>query len=673
MSELIPSGKKSSVTSSSSSSFSSSSSSSASSSSSSKVVKQSSSSVKSSSSLQSSSSTSSASTSSSSKSIGIKSKGDSYIDRIGSDFGIDAGREVERLKLKMSEEMSNIHQDMFQLISINSPEANKTVVHLDSDSLRSCIDKSNNDRLKLNFDVNEFESESINIKTVGNKIEVHAKKKSKKGDEERNEEFSRVYELPTQNAVDAGNVTSSIYKDGVLTIELPVADAIAGTDLSLSQFGHGTDLSLGLLGRGTDLSLGQLGQTGSSVKSACERTSTSYTTSSSSKSIGIKNSGQSYLDRISSDFGIDVGKELDQLKLKVSEDLAHSHKDIFQLLPTTPDIESSVVRLDSDSLRSCIDKAHNDRLKLNFDVNEFESESINIQTVGNKIEVHAKKKSKKGDEERNEEFSRVYELPTQNAVDAANVTSSIYNDGVLTIELPVADAIAGTDLSLSQFGLGSDLSLGLLGRGTDLSLLGHGTDLSLGQLGQTGSSVKSACERTSSSFTSSSSSKFVGIKNSGQSYLDRISSDFGIDMGKEMEQLKLRMSEDLAHSHKDIFQLLPASSGDIDKSVVRLDSDSFRSCIDKAHNDRLKLNFDVNEFESESINIKTVGNKIEVHAKKKSKKGDEERNEEFTRVYELPTQNAVDAANVTSSIYKDGVLTIELPVADAIAGTDFSF
>jgi len=57
---------------------------------------------------------------------------------------------------------------------------------------------------------------------------------------------------------------------------------------------------------------------------------------------------------------------------------------------------------------------------------------------------------------------------------------------------------------------------------------------------------------------------------------------------------------------------------------------------------------------------------LQVHAMKKSKKGDEERSEEFTRVYELPTEKDVDPTKVTSSIYQDGVLTIELPVADAL-------
>jgi len=51
-------------------------------------------------------------------------------------------------------------------------------------------------------------------------------KKSRKGDEERSEEFSRVYEMPTTQDVNPTNVTSSIYQDGVLTIELPVADAL---------------------------------------------------------------------------------------------------------------------------------------------------------------------------------------------------------------------------------------------------------------------------------------------------------------------------------------------------------------------------------------------------------------------------------------------------------------
>jgi len=198
------------------------------------------------------------------------------------------------------------------------------------------------------------------------------------------------------------------------------------------------------------------------VKSTSSSATSKSITSSSSKSVSIKSSGKSYSDQVASDLGIDVSKEMDRLKLRMSEEMTNIHRDMFQLMPMTPPplaltggtaapslggvdaaaLEQALVKLDADSVRSCIDKEHGDRMKLNFDVTEYESESISVKTVGNKIEVHAQKKSKKGDEERNEEFSRVYELPTANDVDPSHVTSSIFQDGVLTIELPVSDALA---------------------------------------------------------------------------------------------------------------------------------------------------------------------------------------------------------------------------------------
>lgn len=189
--------------------------------------------------------------------------------------------------------------------------------------------------------------------------------------------------------------------------------------------------------------------------------------------------------------------------------------------------------------------------------------------------------------------------------------------------------------------------------------------------------------KSSSSSSSSSRSSSVNVRSSGMTYSDRIAGELGIDVGKEMERLRLCMSDEMANIHRDMFRLVPgspdapapapalpaleAAGGGVGGGfVVKLDDSAVRSCIDKAHDDRVKLNFDVQEFDSETINIKTVGNKIEVHATKKSKKGDEERSEEFSRVYELPTEKDLEPSKVTSSIYQDGVLTIELPVADAL-------
>lgn len=125
----------------------------------------------------------------------------------------------------------------------------------------------------------------------------------------------------------------------------------------------------------------------------------------------------------------------------------------------------------------------------------------------------------------------------------------------------------------------------------------------------------------------------VSVKSSGISYSDRLAVDMGIsDISKEMERLKLRLGDEMANIHRDMFQLMPSpvqeaiestqnststsssqsTVGGADQFLVKMDSDAIRSCIDKAHDDRVKLNFDVNEFEAETINIRTVGNKIEV-------------------------------------------------------------
>ena len=130
---------------------------------------------------------------------------------------------------------------------------------------------------------------------------------------------------------------------------------------------------------------------------------------------------------------------------------------------------------------------------------------------------------------------------------------------------------------------------------------------------------------SSSSTSSSSRSSAVNVRSSGMNYSDRIAGDLGIDVGREMERLRLCMSDEMANIHSDMFRLMPgspdkpaaplaldAAAGVGGGFVVKLDDNAVRSCIDKAHDDRMKLNFDVQEFDSETINIKTVGNKIEV-------------------------------------------------------------
>jgi len=110
--------------------------------------------------------------------------------------------------------------------------------------------------------------------------------------------------------------------------------------------------------------------------------------SSSSKKVSIKSSGTSYSDRLALDLGIsDISKDMDRLQLRLGDEMANIHRDIFQLMPGSPEVQTStsttsaieagtgglsqfLVKMDNDAIRSCIDKAHDDRVKLNFDVNE---------------------------------------------------------------------------------------------------------------------------------------------------------------------------------------------------------------------------------------------------------------------------------------------------------------
>ena len=79
-----------------------------------------------------------------------------------------------------------------------------------------------NDTYKIEMDVQNFKPEELVIKTVGNTVQVEAKHEEKTSDgasfSSRN--FSQSYTLP--QGVDPESVSSSLSKDGKLTIEAPL-------------------------------------------------------------------------------------------------------------------------------------------------------------------------------------------------------------------------------------------------------------------------------------------------------------------------------------------------------------------------------------------------------------------------------------------------------------------
>jgi len=148
----------------------------------------------------------------------------------GSGMCIDT--ELGKMHVSLDQQMKRMKEEMFQLMPLGPSSAASQLIKLDDKALQSFIDDAHKDRFKIDLDVHEFKSESVVVKQDGNKIEVHAKKLVKTGDDEQTEEYSRTYELPG-TTVDTKAITSSLQKDGnILTIELPM---VSGLTVDLGQ------------------------------------------------------------------------------------------------------------------------------------------------------------------------------------------------------------------------------------------------------------------------------------------------------------------------------------------------------------------------------------------------------------------------------------------------------
>ncbi|XP_059079990.1 heat shock protein 26-like isoform X1 [Tigriopus californicus] len=74
--------------------------------------------------------------------------------------------------------------------------------------------------LKLRFDVSQYSPEEIMVKTVDNKLLVHAKHEEKGGGRNVFREYNREFLLP--DGTDPETIRSSLSQDGILTVEAPL-------------------------------------------------------------------------------------------------------------------------------------------------------------------------------------------------------------------------------------------------------------------------------------------------------------------------------------------------------------------------------------------------------------------------------------------------------------------
>ncbi|XP_076060672.1 uncharacterized protein LOC143036802 isoform X2 [Oratosquilla oratoria] len=81
-------------------------------------------------------------------------------------------------------------------------------------------------QLKLRFDVSQYKPDEIVVKTVDNKLLVHAKHEEKSESRSVYREYNREFLLP--KGTNSELIKSSLSKDGVLTVEAPLPALTAG-------------------------------------------------------------------------------------------------------------------------------------------------------------------------------------------------------------------------------------------------------------------------------------------------------------------------------------------------------------------------------------------------------------------------------------------------------------
>ncbi|XP_053600084.1 heat shock protein 30C isoform X1 [Plodia interpunctella] len=104
------------------------------------------------------------------------------------------------------------------------------------DSLNSPLiqDEGDGKSLKLRFDVSQYTPEEIVVKTVDNKLLVHAKHEEKSDTKSVYREYNREFLLPKGTNPEA--IKSSLSRDGVLTVEAPLPQlAITDRNIPIQQ------------------------------------------------------------------------------------------------------------------------------------------------------------------------------------------------------------------------------------------------------------------------------------------------------------------------------------------------------------------------------------------------------------------------------------------------------
>lgn len=137
-------------------------------------------------------------------------------------------RKMEEEMTKFRSELMNRESNFFKTTSSTTSNTLSTGTSgggpsstwLDSINSPLIQDTGDKKMLKLRFDVSQYTPEEIVVKTVDNKLLVHAKHEEKTESKSVYREYNREFLLP--KGTNPETIKSSLSKDGVLTVEAPL-------------------------------------------------------------------------------------------------------------------------------------------------------------------------------------------------------------------------------------------------------------------------------------------------------------------------------------------------------------------------------------------------------------------------------------------------------------------
>lgn len=332
----------------------------------------------------------------------------------------------------------------------------------------------------------------------------------------------------------------------------------------------------------------------------------------------------------------DMEKDMERRRKEWEDEIEKMRGGFFNLRPSSNGkIEALTDKLgSSDDAKTVIEKDQFGRpvFRVRFNVSEYKPEEVNVKMDAQKLVVNAKHEEKAGQRSVSREYSREINIPDE--IDPMALHCTISSDGVLTAEalMPVPNYAPITDNTGTQRmvqNVSSSVS----------STPPRGTP-------PIGVQVQNLPPTThTSTFTTFMSPKSGTASPPQPPYPGASTSTAHVTNTNNLQR-----TYSAPPSHV-------TSSSSTSKYETRSGSQSPATIIDRDKKYRVEI--DIEDFNPEDLNVKTVDKKLVISARKEERIGSRTSTKELNREFSLP--DTVDPMSIKAFFSDSGKLLVEAP------------